>query len=208
MFSPLHFDKNVTNVALELLELKSHHHLSFSTLTLILSMARDRKKIVSFHSPPPPPHIFSSFLFPRIYLLFFFLFHYTIARSYAPPPLGPHTTNSHSSFIVLHDPLSIARNYFAPLDFFFFFHPNLDAIDQMIFLLIINRAWLRGAIVLVFLLGLTWTFGLLYLNQESVAMAYIFTILNSLQGLFIFVFHCVQNEKVREYVGVQTSTLL
>ncbi|GLH02726.1 Latrophilin-3 [Gryllus bimaculatus] len=60
------------------------------------------------------------------------------------------------------------------------------------------RAWLRGAIVLVFLLGLTWTFGLLYLNEESVIMAYIFTVLNSLQGLFIFVFHCVQNEKVRK----------
>lgn len=49
---------------------------------------------------------------------------------------------------------------------------------------------------MVFLLGLTWTFGLLYLNQESVTMAYIFTTLNSLQGLFIFVFHCIQNEKV------------
>ncbi|KAG5345723.1 LPHN protein, partial [Acromyrmex charruanus] len=61
-----------------------------------------------------------------------------------------------------------------------------------------HLAWLRGAIVLVFLLGLTWTFGLLYLNQESVVMAYIFTVLNSLQGLFIFVFHCVQNEKVRK----------
>ncbi|XP_039298598.1 latrophilin Cirl isoform X5 [Nilaparvata lugens] len=60
------------------------------------------------------------------------------------------------------------------------------------------RAWLRGAIVLVFLLGLTWTFGLLYLNKESVVMAYIFTVLNSLQGLFIFVFHCVQNEKVQK----------
>ncbi|XP_032454612.1 latrophilin Cirl isoform X6 [Nasonia vitripennis] len=60
------------------------------------------------------------------------------------------------------------------------------------------RAWLRGAIVLVFLLGLTWTFGLLYLNKKSVIMAYIFTVLNSLQGLFIFVFHCVQNEKVRK----------
>ncbi|CAH0762138.1 unnamed protein product [Bemisia tabaci] len=60
------------------------------------------------------------------------------------------------------------------------------------------RAWLRGAIVLVFLLGLTWTFGLLYLNEESVIMAYIFTVLNSLQGLFIFVFHCVQNDKVRK----------
>ncbi|XP_046406446.1 adhesion G protein-coupled receptor L2-like isoform X5 [Ischnura elegans] len=61
-----------------------------------------------------------------------------------------------------------------------------------------HLAWLRGAIVLVFLLGLTWTFGLLYLNEESIIMAYIFTVLNSLQGLFIFVFHCVQNEKVRK----------
>lgn len=27
-------------------------------------------------------------------------------------------------------------------------------------------------------------------------MAYVFAALNSLQGCFIFVFHCVQNEKV------------
>ncbi|KAK9496818.1 hypothetical protein O3M35_012955 [Rhynocoris fuscipes] len=60
------------------------------------------------------------------------------------------------------------------------------------------RAWLRGAIVLVFLLGLTWTFGLLYLNKESVIMAYVFTVLNTTQGLFIFVFHCVQNDKVQK----------
>uniref|UniRef100_T1JBP7 Uncharacterized protein n=1 Tax=Strigamia maritima TaxID=126957 RepID=T1JBP7_STRMM len=60
------------------------------------------------------------------------------------------------------------------------------------------RIWIRGAVMLVILLGLTWTFGLFYLNQESVVMAYAFTILNSLQGLFIFIFHCVQNEKVQK----------
>ncbi|XP_076048684.1 latrophilin Cirl-like isoform X2 [Oratosquilla oratoria] len=60
------------------------------------------------------------------------------------------------------------------------------------------RTWVRGAIVLMFLLGLTWTFGLLYLNKASVVMAYIFTVLNSLQGLFIFIFHCVQNDKVKK----------
>lgn len=58
------------------------------------------------------------------------------------------------------------------------------------------RTWVRGALVLMLLLGLTWTFGLLYLNQATVGMAYAFTILNSLQGLFIFIFHCVQNDKV------------
>ncbi|XP_049823101.1 latrophilin Cirl isoform X3 [Aethina tumida] len=62
----------------------------------------------------------------------------------------------------------------------------------------VHLAWLKGAFALVFLLGLTWTFGFLYLNEESVVMAYIFCVLNSLQGLFIFAFHCVQNEKIRK----------
>lgn len=59
-------------------------------------------------------------------------------------------------------------------------------------------SWLKGAIVLVFLLGLTWSFGVLYISEESIFMAYIFTILNTLQGVFIFVFHCVMNEKVKK----------
>ncbi|XP_071523917.1 latrophilin Cirl-like isoform X6 [Panulirus ornatus] len=71
-----------------------------------------------------------------------------------------------------------------------------EAEESAFFAKIQNHAtWVRGAIVLMFLLGLTWTFGLLYLNQASVVMAYIFTVLNSLQGLFIFIFHCVQNDK-------------
>ncbi|XP_071523911.1 latrophilin Cirl-like isoform X2 [Panulirus ornatus] len=74
-----------------------------------------------------------------------------------------------------------------------------EAEESAFFAKIQNHAtWVRGAIVLMFLLGLTWTFGLLYLNQASVVMAYIFTVLNSLQGLFIFIFHCVQNDKVRK----------
>ncbi|XP_049881635.1 latrophilin Cirl isoform X2 [Pectinophora gossypiella] len=56
------------------------------------------------------------------------------------------------------------------------------------------RVWLNSSLVLAFLLGLTWTFGLLYLNEQTVGVAYAFTILNSLQGLFIFIFHCLQNE--------------
>jgi latrophilin 3 len=52
----------------------------------------------------------------------------------------------------------------------------------------------------VFLLGLTWTFGLLYLSESTVAMAYVFTILNSFQGFFIFFLHCFQDEQVRKDV--------
>ncbi|XP_039760954.1 latrophilin Cirl isoform X6 [Pararge aegeria] len=56
------------------------------------------------------------------------------------------------------------------------------------------KVWLNSSVVLAVLLGLTWTFGLLYLNEQSVGVAYTFTILNSLQGLFIFIFYCLQNE--------------
>ncbi|XP_068624860.1 latrophilin Cirl isoform X1 [Battus philenor] len=56
------------------------------------------------------------------------------------------------------------------------------------------KVWLNTSIVLAVLLGLTWTFGVLYLNEQTVGMAYAFTVLNSFQGLFIFVFHCLLNE--------------
>jgi hypothetical protein len=55
----------------------------------------------------------------------------------------------------------------------------------------------KGAAILVVLLGLTWGFGILFISEESVTMAYVFTVLNSFQGLFIFVFHCLMNEKVQ-----------
>ena len=51
--------------------------------------------------------------------------------------------------------------------------------------------------VLLCLLGITWAFGLLYVTESLLAFAYIFTIANAFQGVFIFVFHCFMNEKVR-----------
>lgn len=59
------------------------------------------------------------------------------------------------------------------------------------------RSWALGAIALLFLLGLTWAFGLLFINKESVVMAYLFTTFNAFQGVFIFVFHCALQKKVR-----------
>uniref|UniRef100_F1KS60 Latrophilin-1 n=1 Tax=Ascaris suum TaxID=6253 RepID=F1KS60_ASCSU len=60
------------------------------------------------------------------------------------------------------------------------------------------RSWLKGAMALVFLLGLTWTFGLLWIDEQSTVMAYAFTTLNSLQGLFIFLFHVVFNDRMHK----------
>ncbi|XP_028642164.1 adhesion G protein-coupled receptor L1 isoform X3 [Grammomys surdaster] len=62
------------------------------------------------------------------------------------------------------------------------------------------KSWALGAIALLFLLGLTWAFGLLFINKESVVMAYLFTTFNAFQGVFIFVFHCALQKKVhKEY---------
>uniref|UniRef100_A0A3B5AGA8 Uncharacterized protein n=1 Tax=Stegastes partitus TaxID=144197 RepID=A0A3B5AGA8_9TELE len=58
-----------------------------------------------------------------------------------------------------------------------------------------SRSWVIGAIALLCLLGLTWAFGLMYVNESTVVMAYLFTIFNSLQGMFIFIFHCVLQKK-------------
>nr|XP_020451354.1 adhesion G protein-coupled receptor L2-like isoform X10 [Monopterus albus] len=60
------------------------------------------------------------------------------------------------------------------------------------------RSWVLGAFALLCLLGLTWSFGLFFLNKSSIVMAYLFTIFNTLQGMFIFIFHCLLQKKVRK----------
>ncbi|XP_068705881.1 adhesion G-protein coupled receptor D1-like isoform X2 [Montipora foliosa] len=55
----------------------------------------------------------------------------------------------------------------------------------------------KACIILSPLLGLTWVFGLLAATNAGLVFQYIFTILNSAQGLFIFVLHVVRNSDVR-----------
>ncbi|XP_060590679.1 adhesion G protein-coupled receptor L2-like [Ruditapes philippinarum] len=59
------------------------------------------------------------------------------------------------------------------------------------------KAWIQGALAMEVLLGLTWVFGYFYISEGAIPVAYFFTIFNSLQGLFIFIFHCILNKKVR-----------
>ncbi|XP_039767844.1 adhesion G protein-coupled receptor L2 isoform X17 [Ornithorhynchus anatinus] len=63
------------------------------------------------------------------------------------------------------------------------------------------KSWVLGAFALLCLLGLTWSFGLLFINEETVVMAYLFTVFNAFQGVFIFIFHCVLQKKVRKEYG-------
>ncbi|XP_076431316.1 adhesion G protein-coupled receptor L2 isoform X19 [Peromyscus maniculatus bairdii] len=62
-------------------------------------------------------------------------------------------------------------------------------------------SWVLGAFALLCLLGLTWSFGFLFVNEETVVMAYLFTTFNAFQGLFIFIFHCALQKKVRKEYG-------
>ncbi|XP_045700304.1 adhesion G-protein coupled receptor D1 isoform X2 [Phyllostomus hastatus] len=55
----------------------------------------------------------------------------------------------------------------------------------------------KAVAVLLPILGTSWVFGVLAVNHETVAFQYIFAILNSLQGFFIFLFHCLLNSEVR-----------
>nr|XP_012313222.1 CD97 antigen isoform X2 [Aotus nancymaae] len=54
------------------------------------------------------------------------------------------------------------------------------------------------AIAQLFLLGCTWVFGLFIFDSRSLVLTYVFTILNCLQGAFLYVLHCLLNKKVRE----------
>ncbi|XP_011808790.1 PREDICTED: CD97 antigen [Colobus angolensis palliatus] len=60
------------------------------------------------------------------------------------------------------------------------------------------RALTITAIAQLFLLGCTWVFGLFIFDNRSLVLTYVFTILNCLQGAFLYLLHCLLNKKVRE----------
>lgn len=59
-----------------------------------------------------------------------------------------------------------------------------------------SRLMTFKALAHVCILGCTWGLGLLQ-AQGGEVVAFIFTIVNSLQGAFIFLVHCVLNRQVR-----------
>lgn len=60
-------------------------------------------------------------------------------------------------------------------------------------------------------LGCTWIFGLLSVNKYTLVFTWLFTILNSLQGFFIFVCYVLRHEKIwgrisKKYASWSTSS--
>lgn len=70
-----------------------------------------------------------------------------------------------------------------------------------------SRSCARGALALLFLLGATWIFGVLHVVQGSVVTAYLFTIFNAFQGMFIFIFLCVLSRKVSTLLLVGSDSI-
>jgi hypothetical protein len=64
---------------------------------------------------------------------------------------------------------------------------------------------LKATVILLPLLGMTWVFGLLAVNENTAVFAWLFTIFNSLQGVFIFFFHVLRNKTVSSRVHKRYS---
>lgn len=54
------------------------------------------------------------------------------------------------------------------------------------------------AIAQMCILGLMWVFGAFLFQKDAIVVAYIFTILNSLQGALVFVMHCLLSKQVQK----------
>ncbi|XP_019631179.1 PREDICTED: adhesion G-protein coupled receptor G7-like [Branchiostoma belcheri] len=60
-----------------------------------------------------------------------------------------------------------------------------------------TKQQLRIAIAVMVLVGLTWIFGFFMISDGRVFFSYLFCIFNSLQGFFIFIFHCLRQKEVQ-----------
>lgn len=107
---------------------------------------------------------------------------------------------------------SLSRCWLNPIPFYASFLAPVAIIiiiNFIVFFLVLRQLWgastrnlnktdstktssrLRGAVTLVIMLGLTWVFAILAIDGGAPVFQYLFTVFNSLQGLFIFVFHCL-----------------
>ncbi|XP_027138925.1 adhesion G protein-coupled receptor E2 isoform X2 [Larimichthys crocea] len=60
------------------------------------------------------------------------------------------------------------------------------------------KAFTVTAIAQMCILGLMWVFGAFLFQKDSLVVAYIFTLLNSLQGALVFIMHCLLSKQVRD----------
>lgn len=59
------------------------------------------------------------------------------------------------------------------------------------------RAFTITAVAQLCVLGIMWIFGCFQFEENTIIMSYLFTIFGSLQGVMLFVMHCLLSKQVR-----------
>ncbi|XP_071474704.1 adhesion G protein-coupled receptor E2-like [Marmota flaviventris] len=75
---------------------------------------------------------------------------------------------------------------------------KLSSINRDVSTLQNTRVLTFKAMAHLFILGCTWCLGVLQVGSLAPIMAYLFTIVNSLQGVFIFLVYCLLSQQVQE----------
>ncbi|XP_055511519.1 LOW QUALITY PROTEIN: adhesion G-protein coupled receptor D1 [Leucoraja erinacea] len=68
-----------------------------------------------------------------------------------------------------------------------------------------SKLTVKAVAVLLPILGISWACGVLAINNYALFFQYMFAFFNSLQGFFIFLFHCVLNSEVRAALKHKTK---
>ncbi|XP_073444814.1 adhesion G protein-coupled receptor E3-like isoform X2 [Dendrobates tinctorius] len=92
----------------------------------------------------------------------------------------------------------ISANFVLLVLTFWLLKKKLSSLNTNVSTLTHTRLLTFKALSQLFILGCTWIIGLFQFGSESLVASYIFTICNSLQGVYIFVVHCLLNRQVRE----------
>uniref|UniRef100_A0A8D2ZLB8 Si:ch211-241f5.3 n=1 Tax=Scophthalmus maximus TaxID=52904 RepID=A0A8D2ZLB8_SCOMX len=73
-------------------------------------------------------------------------------------------------------------------------NPDLDNLQKI-------KTFTITAVAQMCVLGTMWIFGCFQFEEHTIAMSYLFTILGSLQGVLLFIMHCLFSKQVREEYG-------
>ncbi|XP_050929945.1 adhesion G protein-coupled receptor E5 isoform X2 [Lates calcarifer] len=79
-------------------------------------------------------------------------------------------------------------------------NPDLDSCQKI-------KAFIITAVAQLCVLGITWIFGCFQFKEDTIVMSYFFTIFASLQGVMLFVMHCLFSKQVREEYGIILSRI-
>ncbi|XP_006900870.1 PREDICTED: EGF-like module-containing mucin-like hormone receptor-like 3 [Elephantulus edwardii] len=90
------------------------------------------------------------------------------------------------------------------VNFMFFFlvlfilQRKLSSLNSEVSTIQNTRVLTLKATAQLFILGCTWCLGVLQVGSAAQVMAYLFTVINSLQGIFIFLVYCLLSQQVRK----------